>query len=68
MTAAGAWEEAGVVAAAAVEASGADGWGGSVVMGSEVVVVGSEEDMIEQEQYDTKVLGARVLPGLGQRL
>jgi Na+-translocating ferredoxin:NAD+ oxidoreductase RnfG subunit len=55
MTAASAWEEAGVVAAAAVEASGADGWGG-------------EEDMIEQEESDTKVSGARVLPGLGRRL
>jgi hypothetical protein len=66
--AAGAWEEAGVVAAAAVEASGADGWGGSVVMGSEVAVEGGEEDMIKQEQSDTKVLGARVLPVLGRRL
>jgi hypothetical protein len=51
-----------------VEASSTDGWGDSVVMGNEVAVVGGEEDMIEQEQYDTKVLGAMVLPGLGQRL
>jgi hypothetical protein len=36
-----------MVVAAAVEASDADGWGGSVVMGSEVAVVGGDEDMIE---------------------
>jgi hypothetical protein len=29
---------------------------------------GGGEDMIEQEQSDTKVLRARVLPGLGWRL
>jgi hypothetical protein len=57
-----------MVVAAAVEASSADGWGDSMVMGNEVAVVGGEKDMIEQEQYDTKVLGARVLPGLGRRL
>jgi hypothetical protein len=64
----GAWGEAGVVAAAVVEASSVDGWDGGVVMGSKVAVVGGGEDMIEQEQSDTKVLGTRVLPGLGQRL
>jgi hypothetical protein len=58
-----------MVAAAAVVASGLDGWGGSGgALGSEVAVVGGGEDMIKQEQYDTKVLGARVLPGLGWRL
>jgi hypothetical protein len=36
-----------MVAAAAVEASSMDRWGGSVVMGSEVAVVGGDEDMIE---------------------
>ena len=38
-----------------------------VVIGM-VVVVGGGEDMIEQGQSDTKVVGARVLPGLGRRL
>ena len=63
-------KETAVVEAAAVEASDASGWGGSVVvvMGSEREVVAGDEDMIEQEQSDTKVLGARVLPVLGRRL
>jgi hypothetical protein len=33
----------------AVEASGAEGWGGSVVMDNDVALVGDDEDMIEQE-------------------
>ena len=65
-----------MVVGAAVEVSGADGWGGGVVMGSvaavvresEAAVVGGGVDMIEQEQSDTKVVGAMVLPGLGRRL
>jgi hypothetical protein len=32
------------------------------------VVVGADEDIIDLEQADTKLIGARVLPGLGRRL
>jgi hypothetical protein len=29
------------------------------------VVVGADEDIVDPEQSDTKLIGARVLPGLG---
>jgi hypothetical protein len=32
------------------------------------VVVGADEDIVGPEQSDTKLIGARVLPGLGRRL
>jgi hypothetical protein len=32
------------------------------------VVEGSEDDMIEREQSDTKLVGSTTLPGLGRRL
>ena len=59
-----------MVAVAAGEASGAVGWGGGmvVVMGSEVEVVAGDEDMIEQGQSDTKLIGAGILPDLDRRL
>ena len=59
---------AGMETTPAVEASGAGGRGGGMVVVIGVVVVCGGEDMIEQEQSDTKVVGARVLPGLGRRL
>ena len=67
---AGAGKEAAMVAAAAVEASDAGGWGGGVVvvMGSEREVVAVDEDMIEQEQSDTKLVESAGLPNLGRRL
>nr|XP_040249220.1 spidroin-1-like [Aegilops tauschii subsp. strangulata] len=60
-----------------VETSDADGEGsGAVVMGSGAMVVvgsgrdgvGGGEDMTATELTDTKVVGARALPGLGRRL
>ena len=65
-----------VVAAPEDATSGADGKGsgaveranGAVVMvGSGSDGMGGGEDMIGTELPDTKVLGARVLPGLGRR-
>ena len=53
-----------MVATAAVETGEVEA---AVVVGIEAEVV-ADEDMIEQEQSDTKVLGARVLPVLGRRL
>jgi hypothetical protein len=38
------------------------------VVASGRVVVGGGEDMIEPELTDTKVVGARALPGLDRRL
>jgi hypothetical protein len=32
------------------------------------VVVGAEEDMIDPETADTRLIGTRILPGLGRRL
>jgi hypothetical protein len=32
------------------------------------VMVGADEDIVDVEQSDTKLVGARVLPGLGRRL
>ena len=67
---AGAGKETAMVAAAAVEASDAGSWGGGVVvvMGSEREVVAGDEDMIEQEQSDTKLVESAGLPDLGRRL
>ena len=48
------------VAAAVGEALGSGGCGGGGF--------GGEEDMVVTRVADTKVLGARVLPGLGRRL
>jgi hypothetical protein len=62
------WEEAYMLAAATMDVIGADGWGGGVVMGSDVALVDGDEDTIESKQYDTKVLEAMVLPGIGRRL
>jgi hypothetical protein len=33
-----------------------------------IEAVGRPEDIVDPEQYDTKLIGARVLPGLGRRL
>jgi hypothetical protein len=59
-----------MVAAPEVEASGADGKGSGAVavVGSGTERAGGGDDMIERELADTKVVGARVLPGLGRRL
>jgi hypothetical protein len=35
---------------------------------SGIVVVGADEDMIDPETTDTKLIGTRILPGLGRRL
>jgi hypothetical protein len=51
-------EENGPEAAGAVPAEVAGG----------TVVVGADEDIVDPEQSDTKLIGARVLPGLGRRL
>ena len=59
-----------MVEAPEVESSGADGESSRAVVevGSGREGVGGGEDMIEQELTDTKVVGDRVLPGLGRRL
>jgi hypothetical protein len=51
-------EENGPEAAGAVPAEVASG----------TVVVGMDEDIVDPEQSDTKLIGARVLPGLWRRL
>jgi hypothetical protein len=43
--------------------------GGAEVPGTGAMVVkGGEDDMIEQEQADTKLVESTTLPGLGRRL
>jgi hypothetical protein len=43
--------------------------GGAEVPGTGATVVeGGEDDMIEREQADTKLVESTTLPGLGQRL
>jgi hypothetical protein len=43
--------------------------GGAEVPGPGAMVVeGGEDDMIEREQSDTKLVGSTTLPGLGRRL
>jgi hypothetical protein len=58
------------------EVAGDDGWGSgggycevAVATPVEVAaVVGRPEELIEPEQYDTKLVETTVLPGLGRRL
>ena len=58
-----------IEAATPVEGGGCDWSGGEVegLGGGEVVVIG-EDDMTEQGQSDTKLVGSTTLPGLGRRL
>ena len=59
-----------VVAAPEDATSGADveGSGAVVTVGSGSDGMGGGEDMIATELPDTKLVGARILPGLGRRL
>jgi hypothetical protein len=56
------------------EAAGSEVIGGACVVaaGASLVpvieAVGRPEDIVDPEQSDTKLIGARVLPGLGRRL
>ena len=57
----------------AAEVTGAGGGGEPAVVSGAVVMIGSgdvgvDEDMIEPESLDTKLVGARALPDLGRRL
>ena len=63
----------GVGEPAAVTVTGAGGVGEPAVVIGAVVMIGSggvgvDEDMIEPESLDTKLVGARALPDLGRRL
>ena len=57
----------------AAEVTGAGGVGDPAVVIGAVVTMGSggvgvDDDMIEPESLDTKLVGARALPDLGRRL
>ena len=63
----------GVGEPAVVTVTGAGGGGEPAVVSGAVVMIGSggvgvDEDMIEPESLDTKLVGARALPDLGCRL
>jgi len=63
----------GVGERAVVTVTGAGGGGEPAVVSGAVVMIGSggvgvDEDMIEPESLDTKLVGARALPDLGRRL
>ena len=63
----------GVGEPAMVTVTGAGGVGEPAVVIGAVVMIGSggvgvDEDMIEPESLDTKLVGARALPDLGRRL